>query len=305
MFTCCQRKDESKYLHGPCGCPSATFTCESEEINPELCGWQEAEFGAASVPPIKYTSMKIELSGTAAEETRNFNCGEYDIDYVPGESVYSGSADYSFLIGGVCNIAEVFDSLTITSIDRAIECEPPPEPNCTGCSVTSTSSGADFHYPPSNFPSGSWWEESWTANILSKTKVTENPEPGAYAPNGLITKTISVADTENDAIARETPVNGTSCSSLWSTRATGFSWTKSTSKYTIECTNLVEGLSYKVTPTIQKRTAVIGSEGAWGDVTVAPTIFTAASDTKTFAAVSLSHVQGYEYTITGVSIEMA
>jgi ribosomal protein L18E len=62
-----------------------------------------------------------------------------------------------------------------------------------------------------------------------------------------------------------------------------------------------------VTPSIKKRTAVIGSYGAWEDVTVSSTSFTATDTTKTIDnggdPIELDHVQGYEYQITGVNIE--
>ena len=58
-----------------------------------------------------------------------------------------------------------------------------------------------------------------------------------------------------------------------------------------------------MTPLIRKRTAVIGSYGPWEDVTVSASTFTATSDTESFAAVALDHIQGYEYEITGVNIE--
>ena len=53
IFTCCEREDETKYLH-TCACPSATFSCESDQISPTLCGLSEYS-GFASSPPIKYT----------------------------------------------------------------------------------------------------------------------------------------------------------------------------------------------------------------------------------------------------------
>jgi len=124
---------------------------------------------------------------------------------------------------------------------------------------------------------------------------------------GSGTAVLSIEDTEADAIARETPTTGTSCSSLWETRSTGFSWVKRTSGYTIECENLVIGLQYEVTPSIRKRVAIIGSYGAWEDVAVTPVTFTASATTETIDnggdPIALDHIQGYEYEITGVNVE--
>ena len=118
---------------------------------------------------------------------------------------------------------------------------------------------------------------------------------------------ISEIDTDTAAADRETPIVGISCSSLWETRSTGFSFTKRTSRYTIECDNLVIGVEYEVTPIIQKRTTVIGSYGEWEEVEVTPTTFTATATTETIDdggdPIELDHVQGYEYEITGVNIE--
>tara|TARA_R110000751_G_scaffold305228_1_gene421473 strand:+ start:73 stop:300 length:228 start_codon:yes stop_codon:yes gene_type:complete len=71
--------------------------------------------------------------------------------------------------------------------------------------------------------------------------------------------------------------------------------------------DLVVGLEYEVTPSIRKRTAVTGSYGAWEDVTVSPTSFTATATTETIDnsgnPIALDYIQGYEYEITGVNIE--
>ena len=114
-------------------------------------------------------------------------------------------------------------------------------------------------------------------------------------------------DSEEDALARTTPTTGFICSSLWQTRSTGRGFIKRTSGYKIECSDLVVGLEYEVTPSIRKRTAVIGSYGAWEDVTVSSTSFTATATTKTIdssgSPIALGHIQGYEYEITGANIE--
>jgi len=75
----------------------------------------------------------------------------------------------------------------------------------------------------------------------------------------------------------------------------------------MECSGLIVGLEYEVHPSIRKRTAVIGSYGAWEDVTVAPTSFIATATTETVdqsgSPIALDHIQGYEYEITGANIE--
>ena len=124
--------------------------------------------------------------------------------------------------------------------------------------------------------------------------------------------TLSEEDTELDAVNRETPVNGTSCSSTYEVRGTtdtSFSWQIRTSGYTIECDDLLIGIEYEVTPLIRRRTVVLPSSnfGAWEDVMVTPVSFIATATTHTIDdagnPIDLDHISGYEYEITGVNIE--
>ena len=290
IFTCCERADETKYLH-PCGCPDASYTCESESISPSLCGFEEINKSGftPSSPPLKYRRMDIVGTGAYVLES---TCD--GTSYNNFESTRSGT---SYCERGILDctkvpsVSSVIDSFQFRScVDGAVE---------DGESgVNTVSTGANVcSQGDSN------WYFGLSQVATSNTSAYSLNNESNQDDERRNTKTLSVVDEDDDAIARETPVDGTACSSLWSTRDTGFSWTKRTSEYTIECTDLIVGLSYKVTPTIQKRTAVIGSEGAWSDVTVSPSTFTATSDTKSFPAVALSFIEGYEYEITGVSIE--
>jgi hypothetical protein len=312
IFTCCEREDESKYIH-PCSCPSASVVCESEEINPTLCGFSEYRGGGItpSVPPLKYSTE------TFNEERiiKNWSCIC---------DAYKVKEDLNYNI----SIAKTFDT---------------SEENCatsTGSPVqftnTKTGYGPDYDEDsvcvgskiiigPSTYYYNLVYEPNAIYSPLNSTVSTtvsqriidagsfyyfdESSCGGSpYAQRKRIkTWTLSVPDTEALAIARETPVTGNSCSSLWETRSTGFSFIDRTSGYTIECSGLIVGLEYEVTPSIRKRTAVIGSYGAWEDVTVSPATFTATDTTKTIDnggdPIELDHVQGYEYQITGANIE--
>ena len=309
IFTCCERVDETKYLH-TCGCPSASFTCESESISPSLCGWQEAPYGAATVPPKKYTSMSVVLSGSSNTEPRESTCGDFSATFIATTAQFSGSAVYSSFDNAdptSCSINEVSFSLVKNETERSVECNPPPAPNCDGCSVVSVATNFAYGYSESSIPYNSWWQGTYLNQTISKLKATDGINPGWYASNALLTKTISSEDTEILAAGRSTPVAGTSCSSLWETRNTGFSFIDRTSGYAIECSDLIVGFEYEVTPSIRKRTAVIGSYGVWEDVTVTPVTFTATATTETIdqsgGPIPLDHIQGYEYEITAVSIE--
>jgi hypothetical protein len=122
--------------------------------------------------------------------------------------------------------------------------------------------------------------------------------------------TLSDEDLEADAISRATGVVGTLCSSRWETRNTQYDWVKRTVEYTIECTDLVVGLTYRVYPKIRKRTAQDDGSGEWEDVELVPLAyveFTATSDTHTLddegVPFELDHEQGWEYEITSATIE--
>ena len=230
IFTCCEREDETKYLH-PCGCPSASVGCESEMIQAEVGLFSDED--DTTLPTIYYKTKTITFACSGEDGEKRTN------KWIPP---------------------------AVTSVGQC------PDANSFLSNLNGTTICSAF-----TFPSCGGNEE----------KIYNYLDP----------------DSEADALARTTPTTGTNCSSLWQTRSTGRQFTKRTSAYTIECSGLIVGLEYEVHPSIEKRTAVIGSEGAWEDVDVTPVIFTATSDTKSFAAVALDHVQGYEYKITGANIE--
>jgi hypothetical protein len=79
------------------------------------------------------------------------------------------------------------------------------------------------------------------------------------------TSTLSLEDTEADAIDRETPTEGTSTSSLWSVRDTGFSFTKRTVKFSALLTGLIVDLEYSGGIPLQSREAVEGTVDTFED----------------------------------------
>jgi hypothetical protein len=270
IFACCEREDETKYFH-TCECPSATFSCESETINATLCGFSETS-GYASSPPRKYLKQSVfDSRGSGPGD-----CGDPQGDCC-GDGYWSGTTvrEYS-PTGAACG----GQSITSSPIQKYYQ--------------DGTQSNT-FHASP--FPCNS------SATCGSTFINWLDPPPCTRRVN----TTLFDEDTEDLAIARETPVTGASCSSLRETRSTGFSFIDRTSGYTIECSDLIVGLEYEVTPSIKKRTAVIGSYGEWEDVTVTPVTFTATATTKTIdnggEPIPLDHIEGYEYKITGVNIE--
>lgn len=294
IFTCCEREDETKYLH-TCGCPTASFTCESEEISANLCGFEEpSEF--VSSPPLKYLILTSVGSGTLNGYFPDLSGCDRCSGRLQVQTIFSGS--------GTITYSSVDCSQTTSGsaqrVDNSWTCE--RDYSVPGCGADAYStvahSGNGVQSDIRNTPRWNGVPQSSTVRVAT---------PAQSQPELILTNTLSGEDTEENAIARGTPVSGTSCSSLWSTRSTGFSWVKRTSGYTIECDDLVVGVEYEVKPAIRKRTAVIGSFGAWEDVTVTPVTFTATATTKTIdqsgEPIPLDHIQGYEYEITAVSIE--
>lgn len=61
IFTCCEREDETKYLH-TCACPSVQLITSSEKRDLSLCG--HSEYGSTpSSPPKKYLTEKKTVDG--------------------------------------------------------------------------------------------------------------------------------------------------------------------------------------------------------------------------------------------------
>jgi len=323
IFTCCEREDETKYLH-TCACPSATFSCESEEVSATLCGWPINPYGTPATPPNRYTTLTISGSGVFKD---NAQCSDYGADpriidepYVRTQISQSGSVTYNaiapavdgakaFCRGGMTGSDSVTNNgvgaVTITTIQRfgagGGNCPPSISSSVTqdviwGSYVDSLSASW-----------GGLCDSSPTPTTGTYCRLSANDPGGGDTDTRYIESSLSSPDTEAAAELRETPESGTSCSSTWQTRSTGFSWVKRTSEYTIECDDLTVGVEYEVKPAIRRRTVVIGSFGVWEDVTVTPVTFTATATTETIdqsgSPIALDHIQGYEYEITGVNIE--
>lgn len=276
FFECCERLDESKYLH-LCACPSATFDCESSEQDAELCGFSEFtdEPGiVASVPPKKYRT-KVSSEDHNSITTCSEACSA-------PQTIVSGIPSRTRSFDADCNFDDGVGGLFQTDF--------------YSCILSPCSSSLSFS------------QNTFTGlNGNAQEVATSTTSKGFDSGSIVYLTTLSVEDTETDALNRATPSAGTSCSSIYETRSTGFSFTKRTSGYTIACVDLVIGYEYEVTPAIRKRTAVIGSFGAWEDVAVTPVVFTATATTETIDdggdPIDLDNIQGFEYEITSVNIE--
>ena len=305
IFTCCEREDETKYLH-TCTCPSASFVCESEQIDPTLCGF--SEYTSPSTPPKKYRQEKE--TNSFGSYTRNRCCQPsftepYEVQprFVDqSTSAYTKTLTYDI---STCALTGVTVLGNATRTDYQY-CDGQPTGTSTR-TYSDTCGGYVGNVTQSPTTSTTKGESCNLTQSFNSSYPEECEGSVEVSLNGAGSTVLSVEDLDADAVNRETPVEGTSCSSLFETRSTGFSWVQRTSGYTIECLDLVVGLEYEVTPSIRKRTAVTGSYGAWEDVTVSPTSFTATATTETIDnsgnPIALDYIQGYEYEITGVNIE--
>jgi len=294
LFTCCTKADDEKYIH-PCGCPTASLQFQSAEKDLFLDGFIEFENAANNVykssPPKKYLKCVNVYDWT-------ITCPGWCTTYV---------LKYSVVSDGVRQITFDVNGNAINPPSTKIERYHNPYRNCDG-SISITYFYRDFSLTSNTFV------QSTTLNSL---QVTYNAScAGASGYPGTDTRnrssTLSIENTEQDAINRQSAILGNENSSLWSTRSTGYYFTYRTCAYTINCSNLIIGLKYKVTPTIRKRTAINGSSsginyGTFEDVEVTPYTFTATATTETIDdngnPIDVDLVQGYQYEVTGATIE--
>lgn len=369
LLTCCERLDESKYWH-KCACPTATFSCESEELAAELCGY--SEFANASAPPKKYRKSVYE-SVLSEPPKVSWNVG-LSLSICPNlEYEYNDpTATYSYTDSRSIGVFDTTEELTTSGETKTVDVDtcqettiqdvvtvtggvqtrtPASAPSCDGnyqgafCGTTdvdldygaevttvvpsdtvveTSTVTTETNYSFLNHGNEASTYEYTSARTDTETFLDDDPWveiscgaetrsvinlpalPARYSTT-TNTTTLSEEDTDQDAIDRATPTDGTSCSSRWETRNSQFDWIKRTSGYTIECDDLVIGVEYEITPIIRKRTAQDDGSGTWEDVTVTPTTFTATAKTETIDdagnPIDLDSIQGWEYEITDVNIE--
>lgn len=274
FYSCCRDVEGNFIQVCGCECPEGELVCVSEERVAALCGYNE--FINPSSPPKTYLrrthNNSISLYDPCSE---NCNAPERRISAI------------------------LFRQYTISSAD---------------CSETDTGQDSYFveNYDCTLNPCGSSLESS----VLTFSDVPNAPLPNAISSTELFwdsglnaglreirRTTLSIEDTEDNAIARAEITEGESCSSLWEVRDIAFTFVKRTVSYSINLINLADGQDYRVRPVIRKRTAVVGDVGEWEDVSVDWESFTASGDTQTIGPVDLPHVQGWEYEITNFDVE--
>ena len=295
---CCQGEGSTEYSHPGCGCPQWGIDCSSSEKVVSLCGWEEVD-GYKSPLPKKYKTLTIVASGESESQEVSFYCAD-GADFWTRKTytaTATGSITYNANLLSGCTLeygsGELVDEWIWRHCNDGNKNEIPGQTTCRDASSpVPTASG--------------WWASNTTVNSGLEVVKSGGCFSGAtYIDNRITTWTLDdeSEDTEEDALARASSTSGTSCSSLWEKRSTGYSFIKRESEYTINLSALVDGFSYRFKPVIQRRTAVIGSYGGWTDVVTGWQSFTASGTTHTVGPVSLPHLEGYEYKIVSVIIE--
>jgi hypothetical protein len=332
LFTCCTGADDEKYIH-PCACPTTSLQFQSEHKDCELCGWEISQYFTPATPPNKYKQLKIAASGGDWNVGSCYDC-DFDRHYYYSQKInFSGSITYHAIDDDDLNsiTCDMGDGTALgarstgTNVGYTLQntddyygyCDdcPPPLSNPTNysffnvgqsvanCRVKGTCNWAQGSSPTSATSQIVPWGTPKDADNIGGL-TDKNDASFLYE--------ISDIDTEQDAINRKSATLGTLNSSVWSTRSTGYYFTHRTCAYTINCSNLFIGFNYKVTPSIRKRTAITGSStginyGTWENVEVTPYTFTATATTETINdngdPIDLDLVQGYQYQVTGATIE--
>jgi hypothetical protein len=302
IFNCCTCPEPPDYDPGvddpldkyinTCGCPSVSVECESEGKTATLCGFSEFT-GFVSSPPKKYLIQDVSYSGAwYFYETGGVCSGEVETEFI-----YSGSCEHTY-DPSTCSKSQT-DEPAVVYNSYLLE-----DDGSGGCSSslenTSTSNVCFSSSVTSGTPS--------SATSASKTQVNPTAPPSGGGTRTFVTS-LSIEDTEEDALTRETATVGTTCSSLYQLRTTSFSFTKRTVTYTATASNLVVGIAYEGCVRIRKResysgTPPAGADTEWEDV--APdtiSSFTATATEEEIAAdVVVPNVQGYEYQVVSAHV---
>lgn len=284
-----------------CDCPIVSIECVSESKTATLCGYNEF---VASSPPSRY--LKETVNGSGSYTFTGVSCeAATGSKSSSGNASQSGTREYD-LSGGICT---------------------PPATNSFSYSGTYSSCGVSCSYNgiATGWPVAVYYgllsnctsvrSSNSYSDVDTATVRTRSIDPG-WQPNigdwsvsGTLTFTLSIPDTEVNALARETATAGTSCSSIYQLRTTSFSFTQRTATYTATASNLVIGVQYEGCVRIRRREAYSGTEPvdadmAWYDVepdTIAT--FTAIDTEEEIATdVALPNVQGYEYEVVGAYV---
>ena len=321
IFTCCEREDETKYLH-TCGCPYVTLITSSESRDLSLCG--HSEYGSTpSDPPKKYrVEAKTVVSGESngiqtgymcysnfvnvdnqCFEIRDGVCYYYNSTFTDcgyAQSTYCGGSSFTtcitgprytrtassvFITAGYQNTnyvdTETYDALTCqqTTVRTGAGTVVTPASGVIGDVCTDNSSslgkGSPVTYTDVTPPFTDTKTERQTgqrelreygaANTQDLTTAYQFVYSGSgcisrvtlsgagnqsMTSGGLNNYALSVEDTEADALARSTLVEGTDSNSSIGIRGASynsdpFSWSTQSAKYAVLFADLIVGKDYQ------------------------------------------------------------
>ncbi len=326
-FTCCTRGDGSQYVH-LCSCPAVYLYAEGTSKNATLCGFNEySGQGIVESDPIKKYRKKTFTLTSDQYNSCCYSDGDSNNKKVYYNYTHNGSLFKEFNAND-CVISNSVDPFEINRSYSRNNYE-------YGCGDFLGSQTINSTYG---------WSNEIYQSIDSTTQVSWSYNDTSNYPadscSGLESKdvldyiwTLSVEDTETDALNRAIAVDHTYKSSVWETRSGSYIYfTKRTTDYCLLCTNLMVGRAYNGAIPIQKREAIKGNYGAWAaeqagtfsftatkpfeviggslhasisdqdfidnDYSVNPTVYGLASGTSVLVpATPLAHVQGWEYEV--------
>jgi len=289
-----------------CGCPSVAVVCASESKTATLCGFDEFEdlpSIAASIPPKKYRKRVANGYDTETRWSCNLACSPTRVLQKKDITTTNFNKEEVYDVDD-CSILETLEEgvVVVTNYETRF-------PDC-GSTVKSTVTTVPF-YPGLNVG-----DVTSTIELKYIFNYSQDCFSGGACAGQICrqnyneyTTTLSIEDTEADALARAISISGTSCSSLYQLRTTSFSFTQRTATYTATASNLVVGVQYEGCVRIRRRqsysgTVPPGADTAWYDVE--PDTIAAFTPTATEEEVAtdeaLPNVQGYEYEVVGAYV---
>ena len=228
-------------------------------------------------------SRSTALSGSESYDENCSISGSYQADY----SRSSLGCSYTDPDSGITNERDPYNF--------SLSCDYTPEeiPNIGDITASSTCG---------SLPSG---PGSWAAVSSTQKQLPSPEDSGDFSYSGSHLLTLSAPDTEADALARATETEGTSCTSNYQERETGFTFNKTTVKFEAIVTGLIPGFCYSGIIPIEVRDDVEGGtydEDSWTVHANTPiAAFEATQPFQTFGGGTL-HVPDADFIAAGYSL---
>jgi len=274
-ITCCAREDQAgqpqpPYLHS-CGCPSLSYVAASVKRLSRLEGFSEyidpSAGIVASVPPRMYLTQNISVSRNSSSEI--CLCGSaylaysHSYEYDIAERYDAATGDYLGvqnppMVPGAMSTNYYSELVDVTpepteeepDPDPVVECRVvkpgptyEPETPAIALGIIDVDSQTSGHFDWDDIAT---WTDGCTRTIVNQL---------------FVTNSLSDEDTEANAIARATPVNGSATSAVWELRSTGIAFTYQSCTYGLIARNLIPGANYVARYYLRRRPAIKGING--------------------------------------------